>query len=92
MRFRWPVEISGVKRVVINRTHVWERDHERDMFVKVKGGPGFKHIRGIPIHHMVRNIDNQIMFYVRNGIPYSFWFNGGTLNVSAKEERIHGAE
>lgn len=88
MRFNWPVEISGVERVVINRMHVWERQ-DKDHFVKTQGGPGFKHIRGIPTQDMIRNIERQISVYVRNGIPYSFWFNSGTLNVSPKEDR-HG--
>jgi len=68
MRFYWPVEISGVKNVVINRMHVWERINN-DHFCKVAGGPGFVHNKVIPTYRMLRLIDNQVNYYVRQNIP-----------------------
>jgi len=85
MKLEFPIELSGVERVVINRTHVWVRTVDNNYFTKTSGGPGFKKFKVMKTSAMVRMINEKVRTYIWRSIPYSFWFNNGTINIALKE-------
>ena len=90
------VEISGVVKVVIDRTHVWDRGTksdgvvDRDVFVKVSGGPGFCRMKIIPVAKMSEMIAKEMIRskYVGNQkhVLRKAWFSAGTLNIRWEDE------
>ncbi|MDD5048060.1 MAG: hypothetical protein PHH09_03960 [Methanoregulaceae archaeon] len=85
------LEISGVCRIVINRTQEWVRTG--DEFEKVSGGPGFKVHKTMHVSHMVRKLDRMLgdpTLFVLEGIEpqYRAWFKEGTLNVVRNDREV----
>ena len=90
------VEIRGVSRVVIDKTHVWDRgtkwdgEMDRDVFVKVGGGPGFIRMKTIPVAKMSAMIAREMIRskYVGNQkhVLRKAWFSAGTLNIRWEDE------
>jgi len=93
MKFYTPIEISGVQRVVINRTQVWDRQYiggdlnvdNQGFFVKIGGGPGFTKRKMMSTNAMARKI--HTLLRNRDGYIYLYraWFSEGTLNVVRNE-------
>jgi hypothetical protein len=95
------VEISGIGRVVIDKTHVWERgdytitgkdgvERTGDFFMKVAGGEGFTHKKVKSPAAMSRLIHKEIeQRIVRTGVneykARHVWFSAPTLNISWRE-------
>ncbi len=88
MRFGYPIEITGVEKIVINQTQVWIRRNQDvqivggGFFEKVAGGPGFKTRRILTVQEMREKLDYMLddCFGYRKP-AYRAWFSHGTLNV-----------
>lgn len=79
------VEISGISRIVIDKTHVWDRDKNNGHFEKTSGGPGFHARKVISIAKMSKLVAKEMarVKYIGNG-EFSeriAWFKEGTLNI-----------
>lgn len=89
------VEVSGIKRVVINRVSVWERrecapkNSIQFKWVKTAGGPGFDANKAMAMprspEEMKRAIDNLFQRWILENneiVPlYRAWVHGDTLNI-----------
>ena len=97
MKFYAPIEISGVQRVVINRTQVWNRQYiggdlnvdNQGYFIKTDGGPGFKKRKIMSVGGMARKINTLLTDrqYDKKGYTYLYraWFSEGTLNIARND-------
>lgn len=99
MKLFGEIDMSGVKKIVINRTIVWERRENGNglVWVKTAGGKGYD--SALPLvyfpHEMVLTV-NEILIRPKKkvlpcgdvivvGTAYHGWQSGDTLNVARKD-------
>jgi hypothetical protein len=100
MKLFGEIDMSGVKKIVINRTIVWQREDRNGILVWVKTAGGKGYDATCPLiyhpHEMVLTV-NEILVRPKKkmlpcgdvivvGMAYHAWQSGDTLNVARKKE------
>jgi len=93
------IDLSGIKKIVINRTIVWERKEDYGLiWVKTAGGKGYDATCPLIYHpHEMMMVVNEILIRPKKkmlpcgdvivvGTAYHAWPVGETLNVCRKDE------
>jgi hypothetical protein len=96
MKLYGEIELSGITKIVINRTVVWER--ENDIWVKTAGGGDFVYndkYRVIKLpHEMMQHVNGLLARNIKDPLldmlgltdnAYKAWPAGNTLNVFRKD-------
>jgi hypothetical protein len=100
MKIFGEIDLSGIKKIVINRTIVWERyEQNKQLFwVKTAGGKGYDTTHQIIIHpHEMIMVVNELLIRPKKkmlpcgdvvvvGTAYHAWPSRETLNVCRKED------
>jgi hypothetical protein len=92
------IDLSGIKKIVINRTIVWERKEEHGfVWVKTAGGKGYDPEFPLIYHpHEMMFVVNELLTrpkkkmlpcgdVVAAGTAYHAWPAGETLNIARKD-------
>jgi hypothetical protein len=97
MKLYGEIELSGITKIVINRTVVWER--ENDIWVKTAGGAKFVYnnedsrVIKLP-HEMMQHVNGLLARNIKDPLldmlgltdnAYKAWPAGDTLNVCRKD-------
>jgi hypothetical protein len=96
MKVYGEIELSGITKIVVNRTVVWEREGE--IWVKKAGGAKFIYNEDYRIiklpHQMMYHINRLLARNVKDPVlemigieenAYKAWPSGNTLNVCRKD-------
>jgi hypothetical protein len=94
------IDLSGIKKIVINRTIVWERHDENGhcVWIKTAGGKGYDTNYPLVYHpHEMMLVVNELLIRPKKkvlpcgdvivvGTAYHAWPAGETLNIARKED------
>ena len=99
MKLFGSVDVSGIKKIVINQTIVWQREDRNGTFIWVKtaGGKGYDATCPLVYQpHEMMMVVNEILIHPKKkmlpcgdviviGTAYHAWPAGTTLNIARKD-------